>query len=67
METPYSGSATLDESYDGIDITIPSKKNWFAIVFLMVWLAGWCMGEMFALSAIFGLSILGPAFKGGVS
>ncbi|MEE9443408.1 MAG: hypothetical protein V3V99_12155 [candidate division Zixibacteria bacterium] len=28
-----------------MEISIPSKKNVFIILFLMFWLAGWCFGE----------------------
>lgn len=67
METPYTGSAKLEETYDGIDIIIPSKKNWFAIVFLMLWLGGWCMGETFAVTGLLGLGLFGKAAAGGVN
>lgn len=36
----------LEESSSGTVITIPSKKNWFMIVFLGFWLIGWAVGEI---------------------
>ncbi|MFZ2538637.1 MAG: hypothetical protein WAX04_07030, partial [Oscillospiraceae bacterium] len=27
-------------------ITIPTKKNWFSIIFLPIWLVGWLVGEV---------------------
>jgi hypothetical protein len=39
MEIPYQGRATINESFDGVEIIIPPKKNWFIIAFLSVWLS----------------------------
>lgn len=36
----------LEESTNGIIITIPSRKNWFIILFLGFWLIGWAVGEI---------------------
>ena len=36
----------LEESTIGIAITIPSRKNWFMILFLGFWLVGWAIGEI---------------------
>jgi hypothetical protein len=38
--------ATLTESSEGLLITIPATKNWFAILFLGFWLAMWLFGEI---------------------
>ena len=45
IEKPYDGRAKIN--FDGIklSIKIPSKKNWFVIVFLTAWMGGWFMGE----------------------
>ena len=45
MEQPYAGRAIISDTYDTFTITIPSKKYWFAVVFLTVWLTGWTFGE----------------------
>jgi hypothetical protein len=34
MEKPYNGRAIINEGSYGLVITIPSKKNWFLIIFL---------------------------------
>jgi hypothetical protein len=38
--------ATFSESSEGLLITIPANKNWFAILFLGFWLAIWLSGEV---------------------
>ena len=37
----------------GLSIGIPSKKNWYVIIFLSFWLCGWLMGELFAITSLF--------------
>ena len=51
METPYAGRATINDIYNGVEITIPAKRNPFIIIFLSFWLCGWLMGEIFALTS----------------
>ncbi len=41
--------ATITESPEGLLITIPTKKNWFLILFLGFWLMGWLFGEVAAI------------------
>jgi len=36
----------LEETASGIVISIPSRKNWFIILFLGFWLIGWAVGEI---------------------
>jgi hypothetical protein len=59
-ERPYSGRAKIYDSIKEFKIEIPVKKNWFAIIFLTGWLGAWLVGELFALSFVFG-NILGSA------
>jgi hypothetical protein len=54
METPYSGRTTINESYKGIELIIPAKKNWPVILFMCVWMIGWAFGEFFATKAMSG-------------
>lgn len=54
MELPYSGRAIIDENFDGIAITIPTKKNWAIVLFLGFWLFAWCFGEFFAIRELTG-------------
>lgn len=45
METPYSGRAVITEHFDKIEITVPSKKKVFFILFMSFWLCGWFFAE----------------------
>ncbi|MFN8207288.1 MAG: hypothetical protein U0T82_07755 [Bacteroidales bacterium] len=59
IEKPYNGRAQIN--YDGVRmrITIPSKKNWFAILFSAAWMGGWFMGESFAINEVASLNNAG--------
>lgn len=52
IEKPYEGRAKVN--FDGIklQIKIPSKKNWFIILFLTAWMGGWFMGETSAINEL---------------
>lgn len=41
-----NGRAQLEYTGLGLRIMIPTKKNWFAILFLPCWLVGWLFGEV---------------------
>jgi hypothetical protein len=43
----------------GLGVIIPSRKNYFTLAFLMVWLAGWTIGGIAAITAL-----LMPATEG---
>jgi len=51
MEKPYNGRAIINEGSYGLGITIPTKKNWFLIIFLGAWLCGWVSGEISAIKS----------------
>jgi hypothetical protein len=46
------GRAVVQEDGRGLHIVIPTKKNWFAVVFLCAWLGGWFFGETMALGQL---------------
>ncbi|MBX3531011.1 MAG: hypothetical protein KF849_10410 [Rhizobiaceae bacterium] len=50
---------TIRETADGLGVHVPSVKQIFAIVFILLWLGGWAAGEWFALYEIYrnGFSI----------
>lgn len=54
IEQPYKGRAVIEDTYSGVTITIPAKRNYFIMLFMMAWLGGWVMGEGFALRTLFG-------------
>lgn len=62
MEKPYKGRATFNESFDAFEVIIPTKKNWFLILFLGVWLGGWAAGETFAIGALTSQILDGEGF-----
>jgi hypothetical protein len=43
---PYSARHTTEDLGTTLQITIPSQKQWFQIIFLCVWLTGWLVGEI---------------------
>jgi len=53
MEIPYQGRAVINEYFDGVEITIPVKRNWLLVVFLPFWLAIWSGGFIFAIKMLF--------------
>jgi len=58
MEKPYTGKASVEESFNQTIITIPSARNIFAAIFLGIWLCAWAGGECMAI----GMGV----FAGGV-
>ena len=39
-----NGKAKIDNTFGNYSITIPSKKNWFILLFGTAWLGGWYFG-----------------------
>ena len=58
---PIPARATVGDTPEGFMISIPTKKHYFAIVFLPVWLVGWAFGEVFAIRTL----VLPPAGSPG--
>lgn len=54
------GRTTINEFPQGIEIIIPSKKNYFSIIFLAFWLVGWAVGEISAIGMLFSAESKGP-------
>ncbi|MCU0437256.1 MAG: hypothetical protein MUC49_05030 [Raineya sp.] len=50
MEKLYNGRVKLNENIYGLEIIIPTKKNWFFIIFNGAWLVGWVVGEMIGIT-----------------
>ena len=51
-ETPAKPRYQSEHTGSSIRFTIPSKKNWFLILFLGFWLCGWAVGEIAVLGTI---------------
>lgn len=51
---------TIRETEDGLGVHVPPVRNVPLILFMIVWLGGWAMGEVFALSEIMRGPLLGP-------
>ncbi|MCK4886231.1 MAG: hypothetical protein KAS96_02525 [Planctomycetes bacterium] len=47
------GRSQIENTFEGLRITIPSKKNYFLIFFIGFWLIGWGFGEVTVLFQIF--------------
>ncbi len=45
--SPAKRRSIVREVYDGIEITIPAKRNILMMLFIPVWLVGWGFGEVF--------------------
>jgi hypothetical protein len=39
---------SLEQTAEGLRVTIPARRNWFVLLFLLVWCAGWLFGEISA-------------------
>lgn len=53
IETPSNGRAKIFRNGNDIEVQIPTKKNWFVIVFLTAWLVGWFIGEASVITTLF--------------
>jgi hypothetical protein len=51
-----NGKAKVENSFDLFKLTIPSKKNWFGLLFGTVWLGGWYFGFQSALTSLSNFS-----------
>ncbi len=47
-----NGKAKIQDTFGKLIISIPSKKNWFALIFGTAWLGGWYFGFKSASSAL---------------
>ncbi len=56
---PAKPRYTVVDSFGQLTISIPSRKNWFMILFLSFWLIGWAVGEIF----VFWVAVV-PALRG---
>ncbi len=52
IEKPANGRAIIKHDFNSLYIEIPSKNNWFIIIFLTVWMGGWIVSEVFVIRII---------------
>jgi len=45
IQKPSKGRAIIKQDFNTLQITIPSKRNWFILIFLSFWMIGWLAGE----------------------
>ena len=55
MEKPYKGRAKINETIREFIIEVPSRKNWFIIIFMSLWLGGWFLGEVSVIGILTGM------------
>jgi len=51
---PGKGRSSISDLPEGLQIVIPAKKNFFIIMFLGFWLAGWLFGEITVIKQLIG-------------
>jgi len=54
-----NGKARVDKTFNGLKIFIPSKKNWFGLLFGTAWLGGWFFGFKSVSSMLFSTGHFG--------
>jgi hypothetical protein len=58
---PQSARYTVEAAEQGLRASIPARRNWFILLFLMVWLGGWVFGEVSAASELLNPKGRGPS------
>ena len=48
-----NGKATIEQSPSRLSIIVPSRKNWFGLIFGTFWMGGWYIGFSSAFSELF--------------
>ncbi len=51
-----NGNAKIEKTFDGLNIIIPSKKNWFILLFGTCWISGWFVG-LLMVSGVLSFSV----------
>ncbi|MCC6187101.1 MAG: hypothetical protein IT256_08110 [Chitinophagaceae bacterium] len=58
LEEPFKGNAIFEQFDNGIQITIPSNKDWGKSIFLGFWIIVWALGLFFTISILIAGPIL---------
>lgn len=51
MLKPANRNVHIHQDFKRLTIEIPAKKNKAAILFMIIWMGGWLMGELFAINS----------------
>jgi len=52
-----NGKAKIEKTFNELNIIIPSKKNWFFLLFGTAWMGGWSFGFVSAFGKLFSSEI----------
>ncbi|MBI1308129.1 MAG: hypothetical protein GC181_16120 [Bacteroidetes bacterium] len=58
-----NGKAKIEKTIGGLNVTVPSKKNWFALLFGTAWIGGW----FYALRIVSGMLFSSDIDHSGVT
>lgn len=61
---PLGPTYRMEETPGGLTMTVPIKRDWFAILFVGFWLVGWAVGEV-AVVSILGVMVFLLILQGG--
>ena len=50
---PLDTRSKISDTNDGLIITIPSKSQWFATIFMIFWMGSWAVGGTTAIQSLF--------------
>ena len=56
-----NGKAKIEKTFNGLNIIIPSKKNWFILLFMTAWMGGWFFGFVSVSGILFSETDFGGA------
>lgn len=56
-----SNQARISYPSGNLEVSLPSRKNWFILIFLGIWMLGWAVGELGVLGLLFSGIVRGPA------
>nr|GFC65771.1 hypothetical protein [Tanacetum cinerariifolium] len=54
IELPYQGRAAWQDLGSEVQISIPARRNWLVLTFMLFWLCGWLVGEVVVLGFVTG-------------
>ena len=55
LSTTRIGRLRIREDHSRTRLTLPARRRWGTLLFLVIWFVGWSFGGVFALAMLFGL------------